>query len=295
MADIRATIVIPTYNRDFVLLDTIESCLAQRVKVKLIIADQSDEENIQLKDWIAKQSQRNRISYYWIKPASVTAAKNFALQRVDTPIVIFIDDDVILSKEFVREHLAILDSKEDVAAVAGRVKQKGFPTQGPILHFDKYAVSRGIFNSRTEGYTNSFPGGNVALWTDIARSVGGFDTRFSKGAFREESIFAYKVHRAGHKIFYSHKPWLLHLAAPRGGNRIAKNPYDSWHFYRNELFFTLYVVRSQNLLKALKIKYRTYCRASRRRLPARSIMFGVGLLVAVKRMFFDRQICAGIR
>lgn len=84
------------------------------------------------------------------------------MQKALAPYIIFLDDDVILDKDLVKNFLETFLYKPDISAVAGRVLQDGFPVLD-TLHFDDYMISHGGFTSNNSGYTNAFPGGNCAI------------------------------------------------------------------------------------------------------------------------------------
>lgn len=175
--------------------------------------------------------------------------------------------------------------------MGGRVNQKGFPVMNEILKFDDYAVSHGVFTSPQSGYTNAFAGGNCCLKVSAAMAVGGFDTRYYGNAFREESDMSLKLVKAGYKIWYEASAQLLHLAAPYGGNRVKGHIYDRAVFYRNELFFTLRHAQKGKKLRALRRKYREYCKtpqSSRTRLK-RTVLFLLAFAAVGKRLTLDKQ------
>ncbi|MCW1908064.1 MAG: glycosyltransferase [Candidatus Saccharibacteria bacterium] len=286
------TIAIPTYNREEVLVNTIHDALNQTIKnIEVLVIDQSLAHSAATQKALDTIRDK-RFRYFQVDPPSVTAARNFALQQATAPIIIFLDDDVKLDPRFAAQHLAIYTARPEVSAAGGRVMQAGFPVHNEILHFDEYASSRGVFTSPKSGYTNAFAGGNCSLRVADALKVGGFDTRYYGNAFREESDMSLKMTAAGMKIWYEPKAELLHLAAPYGGNRVKGHIFDRAVFYRNELFFTLRWTKGRRL-RALKRKYHEYCWQGGKRLKIkRSVLFSMGLIVALWRFVWTKQTIA---
>lgn len=286
-------VVIPTYRREEVLLDTIDGILKQsHQNLELLVVDQSTEHSAETATALAAINDP-RFRYYLADPPSLPAARNFALRHTKALIVLYLDDDITPDKDLVKYHLQAFKEHPDISAVAGRVLQKGFPIKKNVLSFDDYAISEGVFTATDATYTNAFPGGNCALKVEDALRVGGFDTRFYANAFREESDMALKMSRAGMKIYFEPRASLLHLATHSGGTRAATytDILDTKMFYKNELFFTIRAVRFRNLPKALSKKYREYCRGRGRETGLRrSWYFGLGFLVACWRQLFGRQI-----
>lgn len=287
------SIVIPTYERGEVLINTIKDSLNQSIKnIEVLVIDQTEQHQPEVAKKLSSISD-SRFRYFLIRPPSVTAAKNFALSKARADIVLFLDDDVRFDSNLAKAHLQAYKKLPDISAVGGRVMQNGFPIMEDILRFDDIAVSRGVFTSPKGGYTNAFPGGNVSMKVKDALSVGGFDTRYYWNAFREESDMSIKMSKSGLKIYFEPKAELLHLATPSGGSRKHKyeNIHDSPMFYRNEIFFTLRAAKFP--IKALKYKYAEYCEDRSRRIKyRRTYYFYTGILAAIWRMIWNKQIVA---
>ncbi len=286
------TVAIPTYNREGVLIDTINDALQQsHQNLEVLVIDQSlthDTETVKA----IKGIKDSRFRYYQADPPSLPAARNFALHYAKAPIVLFLDDDVRLKKDMVEYHLAAFKKDSSISAVGGRVMQKDFPIKKEVLRFDEFAISHGVFTATQADYTNTFPGGNHSIIVKDALAAGSYDTRYYYNAFREESDMSLKLTRLGKKIYYEPRAELLHLAAHSGGTRALKtyrHIYDSAPFYRNELFFTLRNARRR--IKALHLKYNEYCVVpSTRQQLRRSTFFCFGVIAALWRMAFGKQI-----
>jgi glycosyltransferase involved in cell wall biosynthesis len=286
------SVAIPTYNREEVLIDTIENALYnQSLKdIELIIIDQSLSHTVEVQKKL-DSIKDSRLRYFKTSPPSVTAARNFALNLATTPYIIFLDDDVNLDNNIFKEFYTTFKSMPEVSALAGRVMQKGFPILDQILEFDDLAISHGGFTSKHSGFTNAFPGGNCALRVKEALLAGGFDTRYKKNAFREENDLSMRLSRLGYKIYFQPKAKLTHLAAPYGGNRVKTHIYDNFSFYPNELFFTLRFAKRGKKLKALRAKYHEYCfTTGRKKTATRKMYYIFGIIVALYRMIYTKQI-----
>lgn len=285
------TVAIPTFRREQELMDTINDVLVkQTVKnLELIVIDQTPEHTEKVQKQLAAIKDR-RFRYYKTTPPSVTAARNFALNSAKAPYIIFLDDDVILDRNLVKEFLETFTENPDISAVAGRVLQAGFPIKKDVLRFDKYAISHGVFTATEPNYTNAFPGGNCALKVSDALSLGGFDTRYKGNAFREENDLSLRMANSGLRIYFNPRAVLTHLAAPYGGNRVKTHIYDNPGFYKNELFFTLRFAEKGCKIEALRIKYRDYCLSVRHKQAwIRRYYFYVGLVVAIWRIYFGKN------
>jgi glycosyltransferase involved in cell wall biosynthesis len=284
----KITVAIPTYNREKVLIDTINDVLTQsEKKIELLIIDQSETHT---SDTYTALDAINdpRFHYYRVRPASLPAARNFALSVAAAPYILFLDDDIKLPTQTVAKYIKTFKDHPDISAVAGRVLQKGFPKL-PLLKFDEFAISHGGYTGDDPGFTNSFPGGNHALRVKEALAIGGFDTRYYGTAFREESDMAIRMTKLGYKIYYQPSAKILHLAAPTGGTRVKTPLYDSFSFYKNELFFTLRMADRGKKLVALRRKFHEYCIMPHNAPQKRKWFFRFGLVAALWRIAFGRQ------
>jgi GT2 family glycosyltransferase len=287
------SVIIPTYNREQQLLDTIDAILSQsHHNLELLVLDQSRRHQPKTEAALA-EIKDGRFRYIKIGPPSLPAARNFGLKVAKAPIALFLDDDIEADKDLVKFHLAAFAEHPDASAVGGRVLQDGFPIKKEVLKFDKHGVSHGVFTATQAGYTNAFPGGNHSLRVEAALALSGYDTRYYRIAFREESDMALKMSRAGMKIYYEPRAEIFHLDTVSGGLRHYTDLFDTLDFYRNDLFFVLRSVRLKNIPGALYAKFMEYChlRPLSKALK-RTTLFSLGFLTALRRLAFGRQIIA---
>ena len=288
------TVAIPTLNREEVLIDSVNDVLAQGFKdIEVLVVDQTPIRSKKITDFLANNKDK-RLRYYHTAPASLPAARNFCLDKATAPIILFIDDDVRLPKDFVAQHLKTHEAKPDIAVVAGRVKQEGVPFTHTLTHFNKYGFQTGWFNCPDAQYCETFPGGNFSVQTKALKEVGGFDPSYMANALREESDAALRLKRAGYKFYFNPDAYIIHLAAPSGGTRIHTHQFNNLEFYKNDLLFTLKYVDGRRLPLAITKKYGRYVYTTyiqKRKYQTfplfflRNLYFVVGLTVAIKRYF----------
>lgn len=288
----KISIVIPTLNRGHYIVDTVKQVLRDQIRdLELVIVDQSDVGPSELQSFI-KKCKDSRLRYYLVKPASGVAAKNFALKKATSSIVLFLDDDVILDPDCIKSHLDCYRRMKDIDGVAGRIKQKGMPLNKHLLRFDKYGHSGDTsFNCTIPQYTDTAPGGNMSVIRKKAIAVGGFDTTFLRSQHREESEFCDRYSKAGYKFYFEPKACLVHLAAPYGGTRIKTHFLDNQDYYKNNLYFVIKHCKLINLPYALIFQLR-YCviRRDFKLVMKRGIMFTIGIATAIKRLFLPVSI-----
>ena len=214
MAELRVSLVIPTYQREQVLLDTIEHLREQvHASGEILIVDQTPVHephvDLQLREWDTAGVIR------WLKLAqpSIPAAMNAGMSAARGAVVIFVDDDVIPEDGFVEAHLQA-HREHQRHIIAGRVLQP--------WHVAGQAPLDGLAGSEP-GPVAEFIGCNFSFPRALGLEVGGFDEQFVKVAYRFEAEFALRMRRAGAGLQFWPKASLVHLRAGSGGTRSYGN------------------------------------------------------------------------
>ncbi len=233
---ILVSVIIPTYKREQVLVDTIKSVLNQKFsRFELIVVDQTLIHDLKVKEFLISNK---KIRYFKISPPSLPAARNFGLTKAKAKFVIFIDDDVYLDKDFIKAHFESY-LKYDVVSVVGRIKEKGKKPGRTLMYFRKTGFGAGSFDYPNISFAETVQGCNMSFRKNILLKVGGFDTNYIGNALREESDISYKLKSLGYKILFNPDASLLHLLYPTGGCREEKPRADNYIQYRNESLFFL--------------------------------------------------------
>ena len=119
------SVAIPTYNRERILIDTIEHVLAQNPPAdEVLIIDQTQEHEHATEAFLVGAEKTGKLRWIRQFPPNLPKARNRALQETECDVIIFIDDDVVMSEDFVESHRKnYFDPHVD--GVAGRVIQSG--------------------------------------------------------------------------------------------------------------------------------------------------------------------------
>jgi GT2 family glycosyltransferase len=217
------SVVIPTFGRDEVLIDTIGQFLAQDPRAtEILVVDQTPvhepEAERQLREWAAQGAIN------WLRPdtASQPMAMNRGLLAASSPVVLFVDDDIRIDPDFVGGH-AHYAGDDSVACVIGQILQpgeaplEGFehkPSDGPFADFDF------PFRSATPAWVRNGMSGNMSVKREVALALRGFDENFlAPVSYRFDSDFCARLVAAGHRIRFDPAPRIYHLRAQRGGTR----------------------------------------------------------------------------
>ena len=207
------SIIIPTYRRDQVLVDTVRDLLAlDPPPAEILVLDQTPEHTpdvaAALRDW----DFAGRIRWLRLPEPSIPRAMNRGLLEARQEIVLFLDDDIRPEPELLQAHLAA-HREHDAALVAGRILQPW--DEGK----DFSAATQFHFAALQPAWIDEFMGCNFSVRRDVALALGGFDENFVKVAYRFEAEFAHRLRRAGHRIYFEPAACLHHLKVSTGGTR----------------------------------------------------------------------------
>jgi glycosyltransferase involved in cell wall biosynthesis len=207
------SVVIPTYGRDEVLINTIEALLNLDFKAdEILIIDQTENHSLRTEDVLERLNKETDILWIRIQFPSITRAMNIGLRKANGERVLFLDDDIVPDPELIRCH-RYYGNIYPSSIIAGRVLQPWHKGKADSPN------SRFLFNSQVPIEVDSFMGGNFSIPRDTAMGVGGFDTNFVKVAYHFEAEFSYRWRANGGKIRYEPKALIHHLKAERGGTR----------------------------------------------------------------------------
>lgn len=220
---LRVALVIPTYNRDDILIDTLKGVFSQNPPAdEVLVIDQSQEHTHEVQSQLDTWHKEGQIHYLHQSPPNLPSARNRALRETSCDVVIFIDDDVKLEPGFVKAHRKNYVDNQKVVAVAGRAVQRlpwlnvKRPAQWPKAMDYRYFELDGEL--RSEGIA-TFIGCNHSVRVDYVQKLGGYDEEYRGVALREEGDLALRIYSAGGVIVFDPTASLFHLAAPSGGCR----------------------------------------------------------------------------
>lgn len=220
---VSVSVIIPTYNRESVLIDTLNDLLSlPYLADEIIVVDQTRQHQPETDEMLAHWHSAKRIKWFRLEQPSVTRAMNFGARHASGDVLLFLDDDIKPDSQLIRCHAAEY-AEPDTSAVAGQVIQS-WQTELPADHSsyingcsdDPDAF---LFNSSNKAKIKRFIGANVSFDRNKFLAAGGFDQNFKQVAYRFEAEFAARWIRLGESITYQPKASLAHLKAADGGTR----------------------------------------------------------------------------
>lgn len=231
----KASLVIPSYNREELLVQTLRCAFAQdHDELEILLIDQTKAHTPETEAFLA--ANRSRFSHVRPDFASVTKARNEGLRRAQGEVIIFIDDDVSFEPGFVSAHLAA--HADGTHVVQGRVTEQGSRHPSQPTWLTESLRFKGGDNYDRDGATNNITGCNFSIRREVVERIGHFDENFKGVSVREESDFARRAFKAGLTFKFSAGAALFHHRSVTGGvGTGVKNNFFEKSYYYCELMF----------------------------------------------------------
>ena len=262
----KMSLIIPTYNRGEALADTLTFALSQSYPdYEVLVIDQTHRHAPSAERRL--QPLLKQVCYMRLSKPNLPAARNLGLKSASGDIVVFIDDDVIIGRDYVGS-LAGHFGKPDVGAVMGLTRSPGENASEAGL-----AGALRTYHARGEGRLGDVfevgwvCGGNAAWRKAAVVEAGGFDEYFTGTALCEDAEMAVRLRRNGWRLLLDSRIDMVHLAIPCGGcgsrNLTARRRQaEELRFYSYFLLKHVRFLGPWAVSDALARKYKTHLRAA---------------------------------
>ena len=232
----KVSVILPTLGRGDLLCETISNILEQDYPdYEVIVVDQNDPSASCVAELASGDPKVRRFN---IEEKGLPNARNYGVSKAKGEIVVFCDDDVILSEGFISHH-ARNYGDEAVAGVAGRVLARDQHFADQRLEHNQARIAKirwfGLcqydnFDSKIRTYADIAQGCNMSFRKEVILKLGGFDKRFGGSAHLEETDFCIRLRNAGYRMVFDPKAELIHLKDSSGGCR-APDWYNWFYWY----------------------------------------------------------------
>lgn len=202
----RATIVIPTLGRPALLRRVLDRLDAQTAPADafavLVVADAKEDEPGALEAAAANRRYDARVLRAARPGAS--AARNAGWRAASTPLVLFLDDDILPEPPLVAEHLAWHERNPgEEVGVLGHVRWADELTVTPFMRWLEHGIQFDYPNiDGTEAGWGRFYTANASVKRSLVERVGGFEEERLPFGY-EDLDLALRMHEHGFRLLYN--------------------------------------------------------------------------------------------
>lgn len=287
------SVIIPTYKRERVLLETIRHVLAlDPPPDELIVVDQTLDHETETTESLRNWEEEGTIRWIRREKPSIPAAMNAGLIEASGGIVLFLDDDLIPVRDLLDCHRAAHERKRP-AAVVGQVLQPGETPTRPDREGFK-------FSNDGPAWIADAMAGNLSVRREVAIAAGGFDENFRGAAYQFEKDFAQRLCRGEPRIYFEPRASIRHLRADSGGTR-ARGGHLTTHRPDHSVGAYYFVLVSRHgCARFAGIVERTWCSVATRHhfrrpwwIPVTLFAEVAGLVWALRLWFSGRKLLSG--
>jgi GT2 family glycosyltransferase len=215
----KVSVIIPTYQREQVLVDTIDLLLkVLSESIEIIVVDQTEQHSIEVHRKLESLDSKGKIRWVRISRPSIPGSMNIGVREANGNCLLFLDDDILPDSDLIASHLEAQELGRG-NLIAGRVLQ---PWHSDEHNSDPFTKIDGELKSE-------FMGGNFSISRDVLVGLGGFDENFKGAAYNFEREFADRLLESGHSIWYEPTALIRHLHHSSGGTRSKGDHLTSWN------------------------------------------------------------------
>jgi len=212
---VRASIVIPTYNRREDLekvLDALQRQVAEMPQaVEVVVVDDGSSDGTW--QWLQARRRRQSLVTLCQDNAGPARARNRGVAAARGDLVLFLGDDTVPHSQWLATHL----EQQRLARGSGEVAVVGYtcfpPEQDSAFRFfiNEFGAQFGylLIRSSHEVAFNFFYTSNISLPRRTFTRLGGFREDFPAAAW-EDIEFAYRAQRSGLRIVYQPRARVVH-------------------------------------------------------------------------------------
>ncbi len=262
------SVIIPTYQREQPLKDSLEDVLKQDYpQFEVLVIDQTPQHQPEVQNYLEELAQNQQINWFRLNWASLPGARNYGVRRAKGDIILFIDDDIQLPEGYLFAHAKNYQEHPEIGAIAGRVLDRMKLTDSEKIAPDlivedlpPQAMDPGIawyyidlVHTIKPQQVISTRGCNMSFRQEIFLKYNiWFDERFRGSAVREESDFCLRIRSTGYHIWYEPSAYLVHLGEETGGCHDISTRSIKYQvtFYHNHFLMAL-----KNLTLSQQIRF----------------------------------------
>jgi GT2 family glycosyltransferase len=237
---IKASVVIPTLNRKKDLEECIRSIfscsLQSSLKEVIVIDNNSEDGTIEFLKNLAEKEPRLRFTK--ISERNAIKARNIGFNLASGDIIIHIDDDIVVDKEWLKCLIAPYDDNS-VGGVGGRllcIGKTAGPNHGHIV--GKIAPWGQFFTNFDSGKLREVEflhGSNMSFRRDLVLRVKGLDPNY-KINWRDDTDLCVRIRKLGYRLLFQPAAVVWHKSAG-SSTRFSSGKRLYGYFWNREYFY----------------------------------------------------------
>jgi len=196
-----ASIIIPLYQRTDWIVKTLENLQKQDFKgtFEVIVVDDGSPNETEIRDALTTSPTQNTLNLLHIRNrhAGPAASRNYGVQHASGRILLFLDDDSVPEKTWLKEMMNSFQQENQPAIVSGLIlsydRQNAFPL---LLEKTVYAGKH-------------WATCNISYRKDVLEELGGFDETFPESSW-EDNDLGIRAKWAGYKYVYNRNAIVYH-------------------------------------------------------------------------------------
>ncbi|MFT5752471.1 MAG: glycosyltransferase involved in cell wall biosynthesis, partial [Dokdonia sp.] len=200
-SSLEVDVIIPTIGREKYLHDVLKDLSAQTIVPKNIIIVEQDQDpgGITALNYLTTESWPFALKHHFIHETGACNARNIAIAAVQSPWVLFFDDDIRCPPDLIEEIAKVVETTKAKAITLACLQQGEVEQMKAFKQWE------------------SFGSGCSVVHKEVLDNVR-FDTSLEHG-YGEDVDFGIQIRQAGYDVLYAPQIQLEHLKAPVGGFR----------------------------------------------------------------------------
>lgn len=203
------SVIIPTHNRKDWLRETLLFLARQTwpvEKFEVIVVDDGSDDGTKK---IVEETFPFTLRYLWQSNQGDAAARNFGTQHSHAELLVFLDDDIVVEKDYLR-HLVLQHDSQNDRIVVGR-SYNWIKESNPLCDPQRWQLVENKLDESEEISFVEVCSNNMSLRRDAYFSIGMMQgLEFSGSSMWCDVDFAYRAHQQGFKIIRSNQAICWH-------------------------------------------------------------------------------------
>lgn len=215
------SVIVATYRREEDLCITLSQLIDQEyTSCEIIVVDQSYVHDKETEEYLKSVSKE--IRYIRLDKPNLCYARNVGIEQSTGEIVLFVDDDVRVARDFVANHARNYD-EPSIVSVVGQVLDARNPNPlnvQPEMKAYFFGRVKSVLHSNRRGLIDGGRGCNMSFRKEIFKDIGYFDENLS---VRDETdIFMRIKARSAGEVIFEPRAGVYHLETRTGGTADLK-------------------------------------------------------------------------